>query len=112
MPIKDTKYISAYASDSCLWTKRTQSKRNSVILKILSIRLSDGINFYDAILLGPYDIINNKIVVSPFTAYHSTTMEFKKFDIIKLIDYFNKIDHSKICRLKMMIRKIIEVKMY
>ena len=69
--------------------------------------MSDGSTFCDAILLGPYEIINDKIVVNPFTAYHGTTMSFKKYDIIKLIDYFDKIDHSKICRLKIMIRKII-----
>jgi hypothetical protein len=48
-------------------------------------------------------------MVSPFTAYHGT-MEFNRFDLIKLVDFFSKIDMTKICRLKMMIRKIVEVR--
>ena len=49
---------------------------------------------------------NDKIVVSPFTAYHGNALYFKKFDVIRIIDFFSKIDESKICRLKMVIRKI------
>ena len=71
--------------------------------------MSDGATFFDATLIGPYELANNKILVSPFTAYHGT-MEFKKLDIIKIVDFFSKIDLTKICRLKMMIRKIAEMR--
>ena len=72
--------------------------------------MSDGVTFFDSTLLGPYEVANDKIVVSPFTAYHGNTLTFKKFDIVKVLDFFSKIDESKICRLKMVIRKIAEVK--
>ena len=49
---------------------------------------------------------NGKIVVSPFTAYHGNVVSFKKFDLIRIVDFFSKIDETKICRLKMVIRKI------
>jgi hypothetical protein len=52
-------------------------------------------------------VVNNKISVSPFTAYHGTVLEFKKFDVVKIVDFFSKVDETKICRLKMMIRKIV-----
>jgi len=57
-------------------------------------------------LLGPYEVANDKIVVSPFTAYHGNVLSFKKFDLIKIVDFFSKVDETKICRLKMVIRKI------
>lgn len=79
-------------------------------MDIHSIRLSDGLNFFEATLIGPYDVVNNKIIVSPFTSYHSTSMEFKRYDVVKIVDFFSKMDDTKICRLKMMIRKIIEVR--
>ena len=47
--------------------------------------------------------------MSPFTAYHGT-MDFKKWDVVKIVDFFSKIDLTKICRLKMMIRKIAEIR--
>ena len=49
---------------------------------------------------------NGKIVVSPFTAFHGNVVSFKKFDLIRIVDFFSKIDETKICRLKMVIRKI------
>ena len=72
--------------------------------------MSDGLNFFDATLLGPYDVLNNKILVSSFSGYHGTALEFKKFDVIKVVDFFSKLDDTKICQLKMMIRKIVEVR--
>jgi len=30
--------------------------------------------------------------------------------VIKVVDFFSKLDDTKICRLKMMIRKIVEVR--
>lgn len=69
-------------------------------------------NFFDATLLGPYDVVDNKILVSAYGGYHGTVLEFKKFDVIKVIDFFSKLDDTKICRLKMMIRKILEVRNY
>jgi len=35
-------------------------------------------------------------------------MEFSKYGAIKILDFFSKIDDTKICRLKMMIRKIVD----
>lgn len=37
-------------------------------------------------------------------------MEFSRFDVVKVVDYFSKIDPTKICRLKMMIRKIVQLR--
>nr|BAJ98436.1 predicted protein [Hordeum vulgare subsp. vulgare] len=37
-------------------------------------------------------------------------MEFGKLDIVKIADFFSKIDMTKICRLKMMIRKITHIR--
>jgi hypothetical protein len=71
--------------------------------------LSDGVTFFDGTLIGPYELVNGKIRVSPFTAYHGT-MEFGKWDVVKIVDFFSKIDMTKICRLKMMIRKIVQVR--
>jgi hypothetical protein len=48
--------------------------------------------FFDATLLGPYEVANDKIIVSPYTAYHGTTLSFKKFDLIRILDFFSKID--------------------
>lgn len=73
------------------------------------MRLSDGNTFFDAALIGPYELANNKIRVSPFTAYHGT-MEFARFDVVTVVDFFSKIDPTKICRLKMMIRKIVQLR--
>jgi len=78
---------------------------------LLRLRLSDGTTFFDATLLGPYDVSQDKIVVSPFTGYHGNILSFKRFDLIRILDYFSKIDDTKICRLKMVIRKIGEAKM-
>lgn len=47
--------------------------------------------------------------MSPFSAYHGT-MEFNRFDVVKIADFFSKIDMTKICRLKMMIRKITHLR--
>ena len=30
-------------------------------------------------------------------------------DVVKIVDFFSKIDMTKICRLKMMIRKIVQL---
>jgi len=66
------------------------------------------LHFFDATLLGPYDVVNNRILVTAFAGYHGTALEFKKFDVVKVVDFFSKLDETKICRLKMMIRKIVE----
>lgn len=91
--------------------QRAQPQGDHVSLHPLSLRLSDGATFFDATLVGPYDLAGSKITVSPFSAYHGTN-EFKKYDIVKVVDFFSKVDLAKICRLKMMIRKIVEVKAY
>lgn len=74
------------------------------------MRLSDGTTFFDATLLGPYELTNGRIVVTPFSASHGSAQAFQKYDLVKLTDFFSKVDDTKICRLKMMIRKIAEAR--
>jgi len=38
----------------------------------------------------------------------ATVSSFKKLHLVKLIDYFSKIDETKICKLKIIVRKMIE----
>jgi hypothetical protein len=103
--------LPARPADPGLRVQRAQPQGDHVCLLPLSLRLSDGATFFDATLVGPYELAGSKITVSPFSAYHGTN-EFKKYDIVKVVDFFSKVDLAKICRLKMMIRKIVEVKAF
>ena len=51
-------------------------------------------------------IISNNRIVS--VEYSHSSQSFKPLDVIKVVDYFCKVDPSKICHLKMIIRKIEE----
>lgn len=77
---------------------------------LFRVRVSDGTTFFDATLLGPYELTNGRIVMATFSSAHGSASAFQKNDLIKITDFFSKIDDSKICRLKMMIRKIEEVR--
>lgn len=58
------------------------------------MRLSDGIVFIDCSLVGSYSINNGKIVNSDI-GQHQVEIEPK--DLVKLTDFFSKIDRRKIC---------------
>lgn len=103
------RYLPTGATVAGLRKQLTQPKRDYVLIPACRVRLSDGSTFFDAALIGPYELANNKIRVSPFTAYHGT-MEFARYVIVKVVDFFSKIDPTKICRLKMMIRKIVQLR--
>jgi len=75
LSLKKTGAFSAHSSDIGVWNEWAESKINYVwIGYYVRIRLSDGNNFFDATLIGPYDVVGHKIVVSPFTAHHGTAM--------------------------------------
>ncbi len=70
------------------------------------MRISDGESFIDCPLVGLYRIHNQKIVSSQL---NTVTNTFQKYDIIRVMDYFSKIEESKICPLKIIIRRMVEI---
>lgn len=64
--------LSASAAAAGLLEQRAQPQGDNVPIPACRVRLSDGNTFFDAALIGPYELANNKIRVSPFTAYHGT----------------------------------------
>jgi hypothetical protein len=57
--------------------------------------------------VGPYTIAQSRIVS---TEYSRSLQAFKRYDMVRVVDYFCKVDASKICQLKIIIRKLEEVK--
>jgi hypothetical protein len=55
--------------------------------------------------VGPYKISESKIVS---TEYNQFNQSFKKYDFVRIADYFCKIDPSKICSLRIIVRKLEE----
>jgi len=56
-------------------------------------------------LVGPYALLQGQIVS---TEYSHSNQRFKTYDLVKVIDYFVKIDPQKICPLRIIIRKVEE----
>lgn len=54
-------------------------------------------------MFGNYLISNNAVIE---TKNATTVTTFRRFQIVKLIDYFSKIDENRITKLKIMIRKM------
>ena len=69
------------------------------------MRISDGFNFIDCTLSGNYVLQQGTITETKSTNALST---FRPLQIIRVIDYFSKLDESKICRLQIIIRRIGE----
>lgn len=57
----------------------------------------------DCILVGSYSVFNSRIVA---TEHSAAAQAIKPLDIIKIADYFCKIDPAKICHLRIIVRKI------
>lgn len=85
---------------------KTTPRKSCTLLLIYSLRISDKEAFLDCLLVGSYTISRSAIVSTEYT--HSS-QTIKPLDIIKVVDYFCKIDTSKICHLRIIIRKIEEV---
>lgn len=68
--------------------------------------MSDGICFVDCTLSGNYQILNGVICEIKNT---TTVTHFRQFHVVRLVDYFSKLDENKICKLKIIIRKMSEV---
>jgi hypothetical protein len=59
----------------------------------------------DCTLSGNYQIVADAICLTKNTAMVSS---FKRLHLVKLVDYFSKIDETKICKLKIIVRKMLE----
>jgi hypothetical protein len=67
------------------------------------MRITDGAHFIDCTLFGNYQISNNAIIE---TKNATTVTTFRRLQIVKLVDYFSKIDDNRITKLKIMVRKM------
>ena len=72
-------------------------------MNIDRIRLSDTITFIDCTLLGNFTLQDGKIISKE---HNRSGVEFKIYDIVRLEDCFCKIDTKKMCKLRMIIRKM------
>lgn len=73
-------------------------------MHLSSIRISDSLYFIDCTLSGNYFIQNDAIIETKNSTILTT---IKRQQFVKLIDFFNKIDDSKICKLQIIIRKML-----
>ena len=53
--------------------------------------------------MGSYSVVNSQIVA---TEYSSAVQNIRPLDLVKVTDYFCKIDPSKMCQLRIILRKI------
>ena len=67
--------------------------------------MSDSEAFLDCILVGPYSLGPQGI---QSTEYAHNNQHFKTYHLVRVIDYFCKIDHQKMCPLRIIIRKLEE----
>ena len=68
--------------------------------------MSDGHHFVDCTLSGNYQIAGSTICE---TKNATTLTHFRKMHIVKIVDYFSKLDETRICKLKMIVRKMIDI---
>lgn len=83
-----------------------QPQVDHVCLLLSSLRLSDRQAFLDCLLVGPYAIHDSKIVS---TEYSRAKQVFQRYDLLIVSDFFVKIDTSKICHLRIIVRRLDEI---
>jgi hypothetical protein len=70
-----------------------------------SLRLSDRQAFLDCLLVGPYAISDSRIVSTEYSHSRASQL-FQRYDLLRVSDFFVKIDTMKICHLRIIVRRL------